>query len=67
MQTEAAREAATGSAAETCPTSHGGRVPSLATYTRLIVDWRDRFKLSSLHGSRNKGHGVKIYAIYKKN
>jgi len=30
-----------------------GRVPSLATYTKLRVDWRDRFKLSVLHGSGN--------------
>jgi hypothetical protein len=30
-----------------------GRMPGLATYTRLKVDWRDRIKISSLHGSGN--------------
>jgi len=40
----------------------GGRVPSLATYTKLRVGQSDSFKLSSLHGSRNEGCGVKIYS-----
>jgi hypothetical protein len=30
-----------------------GRMPCLAAYTRLKVNWRDRIKLSLLHGSGN--------------
>jgi hypothetical protein len=30
-----------------------GRMPCLAAYTRFKVNWRDRIKLSLLHGSGN--------------
>ena len=41
-----------------------GRVPSLATYTKLRVGQSDSFKLSLLHGNRNhkllQNEGIKI-------
>ena len=43
-----------------------GRVPGLATYTRLKVDQKDRIKLSSLHRSGNEGWGSQIKDIYER-
>ena len=40
-----------------------GRVPGLAAYTRLKLNWRDRSKLSLLHGGRN--HKLLQYKIIK--
>lgn len=40
-----------------------GRVPGLATYTRLRVDWKDRTMLSLLHESGN----ISYYKIRRQN
>jgi hypothetical protein len=54
MEVEGWRDRVGSAGEESCRCQKkSGRVPGLATYTRLKVDWRDRIKLSSLHGSGN--------------